>query len=121
MFDSDRGSDPTLIRTREIRLTWDGDKICALAGQDLQSGIGGFGDTVAAALTDLAAAITRDPRIEVRVPQCARQCIEEGVQKTACPECKYLTEQPPTYEIYTYTCRGCGLISDLEPLPSGGG
>jgi len=34
-----------LIRAREIRLMWDGDKVCALAGPDLQEGVGGFGMT----------------------------------------------------------------------------
>jgi hypothetical protein len=33
-----------LIRTSTIKLTWDGDKICALAGDDLQGGIVGFGN-----------------------------------------------------------------------------
>jgi hypothetical protein len=43
-----------MIRTREIRLMWDGNKICALAGDDLQAGVGGFGDDVPEALIDLA-------------------------------------------------------------------
>jgi hypothetical protein len=41
------------IRTRQITLTWDGDKICALAGNDLQEGVSGFGDDVPKALEDL--------------------------------------------------------------------
>jgi hypothetical protein len=34
-----------LIRTREMRLMWDRDKMCALAGRDLQEGVAGLGMT----------------------------------------------------------------------------
>ncbi len=39
----------------EICLTLDGNKWCALVGEDLQSGVGGFGDDPIAALSDLYA------------------------------------------------------------------
>jgi hypothetical protein len=42
-----------LIRAREIKLMWDGDKVCALAGIDLQEGVGGYGDNVPEALAEL--------------------------------------------------------------------
>lgn len=38
----------------QVSITKDGDKWCALLGQDLQNGIGGFGETVQQALLDLA-------------------------------------------------------------------
>ena len=39
---------------------WDGNAICALIGDDLVVGCGGFGESVPAALRDLAACIDRD-------------------------------------------------------------
>jgi hypothetical protein len=37
-----------------VNVSQDGDKICALIGDNLQEGISGFGDTVPEALLDLA-------------------------------------------------------------------
>jgi hypothetical protein len=42
------------ITTNTIGLMWDGDAICALIGDDLVVGCGGFGESVPAALRDLA-------------------------------------------------------------------
>jgi len=41
--------------SESVTLMRDGNQIVALLGPDLQAGIGGFGDTVAEALRDLAA------------------------------------------------------------------
>ena len=41
------------ITTNTIGLMWDGDAICALIGDDLVVGCGGFGESVPAALRDL--------------------------------------------------------------------
>jgi hypothetical protein len=45
---------PPETRTEWILVTRDGNQIMAMVGSDLQTGIGGFGDTVPAALRDLA-------------------------------------------------------------------
>jgi hypothetical protein len=42
------------ITAKEIKLIWDGNAICALIGDDLAVGCGGFGESVPAALRDLA-------------------------------------------------------------------
>ena len=41
-------------RVLEIRIFRDGDKICALYGEDLQEGLVGFGDSIPEALNNLA-------------------------------------------------------------------
>lgn len=43
----------TLVKTMDAKLSVDGDKYCWLYGSDLQSGIGGFGDTPMSAAYDL--------------------------------------------------------------------
>jgi hypothetical protein len=40
------------ITAKEIKLVWDGNAICALIGDDLVVGCGGFGESVPAALRD---------------------------------------------------------------------
>lgn len=37
-----------------LKIEWDGDKVCALYGDDLQDGIAGFGDSIPDALSQLA-------------------------------------------------------------------
>jgi hypothetical protein len=57
---------PTLLR--------DGDKWCALLGENLQEGIAGFGDTVAEAMTNFDQAFYKE-----RTPAAARQArIDNG-------------------------------------------
>src|SRR5689334_16109259 len=48
------------IRAIEIKLYRDGNKICALVGQDLVVGVAGFGDSVHEALRDLADNLIRE-------------------------------------------------------------
>lgn len=67
-----------LIRAREIRLMWDGNRICALAGSDLQERIGGFGDDVPSALMDLANEI-RSKEATIWVPHQGKQFRENVV------------------------------------------
>jgi hypothetical protein len=45
---------PPETRTEWILVTRNGNQIMAMVGYDLQTGIGGFGDTAAAALRNLA-------------------------------------------------------------------
>jgi hypothetical protein len=108
-----------LIRPREIRLLWDGDKICALAGADLQEGVGGYGDNVPEALTDLVNRI-RSEETTIWVPRAAKQFQENGVVKCACPECGYISvmhgEHGGFDEVIAYVCEGCGAGVDVEPL-----
>ena len=60
------------LPANEIRLSWDGNKICALVGPDLMMGVSGFGDSVHEALAELAANLVKEavwitaPREEVR-------------------------------------------------------
>ena len=57
------GRDPVFREVPEgtdksvIRITKDGDQYCALIGEDLMSGIAGFGDSISAAVSDLATEI----------------------------------------------------------------
>jgi hypothetical protein len=104
-----------LIRTREIELFWDGDKICALAGADLQEGVGGYGDDVPAALTDLVSRI-RSEETTTWVPRPAKQFREDGVLKCACPECGHITEMSEFDRVIAYVCEGCGSGVDVEPI-----
>ena len=105
-----------MIRTREIRLMWDGNKICALAGSDLQEGVAGFGDDVPEALSDLANRV-RGEETTIWVPHPARQFIEDGVVKCACPECGHISEMGGFDEVIAYVCDDCGAGVDVEPLP----
>lgn len=107
-----------LIRTREIRLTWDGDKICALAGNDLPEGVSGFGDDVPEALADLVNRI-RSEETTIWVPRPAKQFIADGVVKCSCPECGHIREMGAFDEVIAYVCE-CGAGVDVEPLQHGG-
>jgi hypothetical protein len=40
------GERSRVLRENEIRLSWDGNQICALVGPDLIQGVAGFGDGV---------------------------------------------------------------------------
>ena len=63
---------------------WDVGRACALAGPDLQEGVGGFGDDVPAAPADLVQRIrSEDTTICVRHP--AKQFCEDGVLKWLVP------------------------------------
>jgi hypothetical protein len=48
---ADRGR---VLQENKIRLSWDGNQICALVGPDLVAGVAGFGDSVHDALRELA-------------------------------------------------------------------
>ena len=49
-----------VLPANEIRLSWDGNKICALVGSDLMMGVSGFGDSVHEALAELAANLVKE-------------------------------------------------------------
>jgi hypothetical protein len=109
-----------VIRTGEIRLLWDGNKICALAGSDLQEGVAGFGDDVPEALIDLANRI-RSEETTIWVPQSAKQFFEDGVLKCACPECGHIKEMSGFDEVIAYICNNCGAGVDVGPLQENDG
>jgi hypothetical protein len=52
-----RGEGVDISPSATVALMRDGNQIVAMLGPDLQTGIGGFGDTAADALRDLAAQI----------------------------------------------------------------
>jgi hypothetical protein len=85
-----------LIRTREIQLLWDDDKICALAGPDLQEDVPGFGETVPEALADLVKTIQADGDTSIWVPHPAKQFREAGVLKAQCLECGHIKKKCPS-------------------------
>jgi hypothetical protein len=103
-----------LIRTREIKLTWDGDKVCALAGIDLQAGVGGFGNDAAEALADLVHNL-RSEDTTIWVPRPAKQFVEDGILKCACPECGYISEMGEFEKVIAYVCDQCGNGVEVEP------
>jgi hypothetical protein len=86
---------------------WDGNKICALAGSDLQEGVSGFGEDVPEALIDLVNRI-RSEDTTIWVPRPARQFVEDGVLKCACPECGHIKEMSGFDEVIAYVCNECG-------------
>ena len=94
---------------------WDGNKICALAGPDLQEGVAGFGDDVPEALIDLASRI-RSEDTTIWVPRPARQFIEDGTVKCACPECGHISEMSGFERVIAYVCDNCGAGVDVGPL-----
>jgi hypothetical protein len=49
-----------VLQENEIRLSWDGNQICALVGPDLVAGVAGFGDSVHDALRELADNLVRE-------------------------------------------------------------
>ena len=98
---------------------WDGNQVCALAGDDLQAGVGGFGEDVPAALIDLVNRI-RSEETAIWVPRPAKQFIEDGVVKCACPECGHVSEKGAFDEVIAYVCSACGAAVDVEPLDGGG-
>lgn len=104
-----------LIRARFIRLLWDGNKICALVGDDLQSGVAGFGDDVSEALLDLVNKI-RVEQITVWVSRPAKQFRENGITKCICPECGHVSEMGGLDEVIAYVCDECGSGVDVEPF-----
>jgi hypothetical protein len=55
------------ITATGIKLMWDGNAICALIGEDLVIGCGGFGESVPEALRDLADCLDKD-QLSVTVP-----------------------------------------------------
>jgi hypothetical protein len=67
-----------LVRENLIRLTWKGDRICAMLGIEFHSDHIGFGETVAEALRDLAAKIEKQ-NITVWVRRPAKQYRDKGV------------------------------------------
>jgi hypothetical protein len=50
-----RGEEVDISPSATVALMRDGNQIVAMLGPDLQTGVGGFGDTAADALRDLAA------------------------------------------------------------------
>jgi hypothetical protein len=54
------GDRSRVIQENEIRLSWDGNQICALVGPDLVQGVAGFGNGVHDALRDLANNLVRE-------------------------------------------------------------
>jgi hypothetical protein len=49
-----------VLQENEIRLSWDGNQVCALVGPDLVAGVAGFGDSVHDALRELADNLVRE-------------------------------------------------------------
>jgi hypothetical protein len=95
-------------------------KICALAGDDLQAGVSGFGDDVPSALIDLVNRI-RAEETTIWVPQSAKQFLEDGVLKCACPECGDIRETGGFDEVIAYVCSAWGTDADVEPLEGSDG
>jgi hypothetical protein len=61
--------EPQTILANEVKLMWDGNRIMALIGPDLQGGAGGFGRTVEEALRDLADNLVKwNVTVEVEEP-----------------------------------------------------
>jgi hypothetical protein len=54
-----------VLQENEIRLSWDGNRVCALVGPDLVAGAAGFGDSVHDALRELADNLVQEFWIEV--------------------------------------------------------
>jgi hypothetical protein len=103
-----------ILRTRQIRLLVDGNQICALVGNDLVAGVGGFGSTVQEALRDLANQIDlNSDELKLWVPRPARQYLENGILKAACPECGAIKEFPELDRVIASVCSEGGASNDV--------
>lgn len=72
------------------------------------------------ALIDLASRI-RSEDTTIWVPHPARQFIEDGVAKCACPECGHISEMGGFDEVIAYVCDTCGAGVDVGPLDESDG
>jgi hypothetical protein len=66
--------------------------------------------------SDLANRV-RGEETTIWVPHPARQFIEDGVVKCACPECGHISEMGGFDEVIAYVCDESGAGVDVEPLP----
>jgi hypothetical protein len=105
-----------LVRENLIRLTWRGDRICAMLGIEFHDGRAGFGMTVPEALRNLAATI-EEQAITVWVRRPATQYREQGVLKAACPECGAVKEFTEFATVIAFVCDECGAAVDVEREP----
>jgi hypothetical protein len=102
-----------LIRETLVRLTWKGDRICAMLGIDFQEDRAGFGFTVPEALRELAAQIDRRD-ITVWVQRPARPYREGEAVKVACPECGHITEFSDFDSLDGFVCAWCLSSVDIQ-------
>ena len=106
-----------LIRTHEIQLKSDGERVMAFI-QDAEGNLAGFGEDVPAALEDLVQWIRREGA-KVWAPAWAKQYREGETLKAVCPECGYITEMSEFASVIAYICGGCGEGISVEPLVEG--
>ena len=97
---------------------WDGNKICAITGSDLQEGVSDFGDDVPEALIDLVNRI-RSEETTIWVSRPAKQFIEHGVLKCACPECGHIRDMGALDEVIAYVRDEYGAGVDVGALRDG--
>ena len=60
MIQRSRFSESRVLQANQVRLSSDGNQICALVGPDLMMGVSGFGDSVHEALAELAANLVHE-------------------------------------------------------------
>ena len=108
-----------LLRASEIKLLWSGDKLCALAGPDLEDGLAGFGTNATEALADLVKKL-RAKNTTLWVPHPARSFREDGVLKCACPQCGHVSDMTGLEDVIAYVCEECGSGIEVAPLPESG-
>ena len=102
-----------ILSARHIELLLDNDRICALVGFERQVGCCGFGLTVPEALRDLATQLECG-NIMVWVPRKAPYFVENGLVKSACPECGHINDMQGFADVIAYICAGCGSAVELE-------
>lgn len=95
-----------------IQLTRTGNEIRARVGLHNPGYPAGYGETLSAALRDLANRLEA-PGTNIWVPAPARPYCEDGVEKIACPECGAIKVSDFDHVI-AFVCDACGSGIDVE-------
>ena len=103
-----------LVKAKDVRLTRKDEQVIAVLGFDINGDCRGSGGTVPDALRSLAAEIERRG-ISVWVSSPAKQYIEDGVLKAACPECGAVHEMGDFSRVIAFVCDECGAGVDVGP------
>lgn len=103
-----------MVKAREIRLARKDDQIVAVLGFDLAGSCRAFGANTQDALRNLASEIDQR-EISVWVPAAAKQYVESGVLKAACPECGAIHEMGDFARVIAFVCDECGAGVDVDP------
>ena len=101
-----------ILRTSQIQLLWQDERICARVGFFDKDAPAGVGDSVPEALRALASAL-ETAAVTVWVPRPAKVVTEDGQQKLTCPECG-ATHTSDMEKVLAFVCDECGHGVEVE-------